>query len=90
MTLPVRVTLVEVGPRDGLQNVPSVPGTAAKVGFIDRLSEAGLPVIEVGAFVDPRRVPAMADSEAVALAITRRPGLGTNVVRRLVSRTVFL
>jgi len=74
MTLPVRVTLVEVGPRDGLQNVPSVPGTAAKVGFIDRLSEAGLPVIEVGAFVDPRRVPAMADSEAVALAITRRPG----------------
>jgi len=74
MTLPPRVTIVEVGPRDGLQNVPSVPGTAAKVRFIDRLSDAGLPVIEVGAFVDPRRVPAMADSEAVVQAITKRPG----------------
>ena len=74
MTLPSRVTSVEVGPRDGLQNNPSVPGTADKVAFIDRLSDAGLPVIEVGAFVDPRRVPAMADSEAVARAIRPRPG----------------
>ena len=74
MTLPSRVTIVEVGPRDGLQNVSSVPATAAKVGFINRLSDAGLPVVEVGAFVDPRRVPAMADSEAVVRAITQRPG----------------
>jgi hydroxymethylglutaryl-CoA lyase len=74
MTLPPRVTIVEVGPRDGLQNVSSVPDTAAKVGFIDRLSDAGLPVVEVGAFVDPRRVPAMADSEAVVRAIAQRPG----------------
>jgi hydroxymethylglutaryl-CoA lyase len=74
MTLPPRVTIVEVGPRDGLQNVSSVPATAAKVGFIDRLSDAGLPVVEVGAFVDPRRVPAMADSEAVVRAIAQRPG----------------
>ena len=74
MTAPARVTVVEVGPRDGLQNVPSVPGTDAKVGFIDRLSAAGAPVVEVGAFVDPRRVPAMADSEAVVRAITQRPG----------------
>jgi len=74
MTLPSRVTIVEVGPRDGLQNVPATPSTAAKVAFIDRLSEAGLPVIEVGAFVDPRRVPAMADTEAVARAVARRPG----------------
>ena len=74
MTLPARVTIVEVGPRDGLQNIPTVPGMAAKVGFIDRLSDAGLPVIEVGAFVDPRRVPAMADSEAVVRGITQRPG----------------
>jgi len=73
MTLPPRVTIVEVGPRDGLQDVSPVPETAAKVGFIDRLSHAGLPVVEVGAFVDPRRVPAMADSEAVARAITQRP-----------------
>ena len=74
MTLPPRVTIVEVGPRDGLQNASSVPDTAAKVGFIDRLSDAGLPVVEVGAFVDPRRVPAMADSEAVVRAIAQRPG----------------
>ena len=74
MTPPARVTLVEVGPRDGLQNIPAVPATSAKVGFIDRLSAAGAPVIEVGAFVDPRRVPAMADTEAVVRAITPRPG----------------
>jgi len=74
MTLPSRVTIVEVGPRDGLQNIASAPATADKVGFVDRLSDAGLPVIEVGAFVDPRRVPAMADSEAVALGIRRHPG----------------
>jgi len=74
MTVPSRVTIVEVGPRDGLQDSPSLPGTAAKVAFIDRLSDAGLPVIEVGAFVDPRRVPAMADSEAVARGIRLRPG----------------
>jgi hydroxymethylglutaryl-CoA lyase len=74
MTVPSRVTIVEVGPRDGLQDSPLVPGTALKVAFIDRLSDAGLPVIEVGAFVDPRRVPAMADSEAVARAIRPRPG----------------
>ena len=74
MTLPPRVTIVEVAPRDGLQDVSPVPETAAKVGFIDRLSHAGLPVVEVGAFVDPRRVPAMADSDAVVRAITQRQG----------------
>jgi isopropylmalate/homocitrate/citramalate synthase len=75
MTLPSRVTVVEVGPRDGLQNIPAVLATAAKVAFIDRLSDAGLPVVEVGAFVDPRRVPAMADTEAVVRAIRQRPGV---------------
>jgi hydroxymethylglutaryl-CoA lyase len=74
MRLPPRVTLVEVGPRDGLQDLSSPPRTADKIAFIDRLSEAGVPVVEVGAFVHPRRVPAMADSEAVALGIARRPG----------------
>ncbi len=74
MTLPSRVTIVEVGPRDGLQNVPAVPGTAEKITFIDRLSDAGLPAVEVGAFVDPRRVPAMADTEAVFQAIRQRAG----------------
>jgi len=74
MTFPSRVTVVEVGPRDGLQNVPTVPGTAEKAAFVDRLSDAGLAVIEVGAFVDPRRVPAMADSADVFRAIRQRPG----------------
>jgi hydroxymethylglutaryl-CoA lyase len=74
MKLPTRVTVVEVGPRDGLQNVPSVPATAAKTAFIDLLSAAGLPVVEVGAFVDPRRVPAMADSDAVVRGIAPRQG----------------
>jgi hydroxymethylglutaryl-CoA lyase len=75
MSPPARVTVVEVGPRDGLQNIPAVPATDAKVGFIDRLSAAGAPVVEVGAFVDPRRVPAMADTEAVVRAIAQRPGV---------------
>jgi len=74
MTLPSRVTVVEVGPRDGLQNDPAAVSAADKIAFVDRLSGAGLPVIEIGAFVSPRWVPAMADSEAVALGITRRPG----------------
>ena len=74
MTLPARVTIVEVGPRDGLQNVPAAPGTDDKVAFIDRLSDAGLPAIEVGAFVDPGRVPAMADSGDVVRAIRQRTG----------------
>ncbi|MFO7693016.1 MAG: hydroxymethylglutaryl-CoA lyase, partial [Vicinamibacterales bacterium] len=74
MRLPPRVTLVEVGPRDGLQDLSSPPHTIHKIAFIDRLSEAGVPVVEVGAFVHPRRVPAMADSEAVVRGITMRPG----------------
>jgi len=74
MILPPRVTIVEVGPRDGLQNVAAAPAANVKAGFIDRLSETGLLVIEIGAFVDPRRVPAMADSADVARQIMRRPG----------------
>jgi isopropylmalate/homocitrate/citramalate synthase len=68
------VAVVEVGPRDGLQDTEPAPATVDKVAFIDRLSEAGVPVVEVGAFVNPRRVPAMTDSEAVFLGIRQRPG----------------
>jgi hydroxymethylglutaryl-CoA lyase len=75
MTLPSRVTIAEVGPRDGLQNDPAALATADKIGFVDRLSDAGLPVIEVGAFVSPRWVPAMTDTEAVARGIRRHPGI---------------
>ena len=68
------MTIVEVGPRDGLQNDPAAVSTADKIEFVDRLTDAGLPVVEIGAFVSPRWVPAMADTEAVAQGIRRRPG----------------
>lgn len=67
--------IVEVGPRDGLQNETALVPTATKVTLIDRLGAAGLTVIEAGAFVSPRWVPQMADSAAVLHAITRRPGV---------------
>jgi isopropylmalate/homocitrate/citramalate synthase len=70
-----RVTIVEVGPRDGLQNEKAVVPTADKVAFVDRLSAANLPVIEVAAFVSPKWVPQMADAEAVFAGIQRRPGV---------------
>jgi isopropylmalate/homocitrate/citramalate synthase len=73
--LPERVTIVEVGPRDGLQNEAHTVATRAKVQFIDLLSAAGCPVIEIGAFVSPRWVPQMADTSAVAAAIRRVPGI---------------
>jgi hydroxymethylglutaryl-CoA lyase len=72
---PSRVTVVEVGPRDGLQNEAAVVGTADKVAFVNHLSAAGLPVIEVSAFVSPRWVPQMADADEVFAGITRRPGV---------------
>lgn len=71
---PAHVTVVEVGPRDGLQNEAAAIATADKVGFVDRLSHAGLPVVEVSAFVSPRWVPQMADAGEVFAGITRRPG----------------
>ncbi len=75
MTSPARVTLVEVGPRDGLQNEAGVLTTDEKVRFIDALSASGHQRIEVSAFVSPRWVPQMADAEAVFAAIARRPGV---------------
>ncbi len=69
------VTLVEVGPRDGLQNESATLSTADKVGFIDRLSDTGLNAIEITAFVSPRWVPQMSDAAEVATTITRRPGV---------------
>jgi hydroxymethylglutaryl-CoA lyase len=68
------VTIVEVGPRDGLQNEAVAVSTADKVEFVNRLSAAGLPVIEVSAFVSPKWVPRMADAAAVFAGIVKRPG----------------
>src|SRR3954470_24138867 len=70
-----RVTVVEVGPRDGLQNEQVVVSTADKIEFVNRLSAAQLPVIEVGAFVSPKWVPQMADAADVFAGITRAPGI---------------
>ncbi|MBL8258199.1 MAG: hydroxymethylglutaryl-CoA lyase [Candidatus Competibacteraceae bacterium] len=75
MTLPARVKLVEVGPRDGLQNEPKILDVATKVALIDRLGRAGLRVIEAASFVSPKWVPQMADSAAVLAALQRRPGV---------------
>jgi hydroxymethylglutaryl-CoA lyase len=69
-----KVTVVEVGPRDGLQNESATVSTADKIAFVDKLSAANLPVIEVSAFVSPKWVPQMADAEQVFAGITRRPG----------------
>jgi isopropylmalate/homocitrate/citramalate synthase len=73
INLPNQVTVVEVGPRDGLQNEAAAIGTADKIAFVDRLSAAGLPVVEVTAFVSPKWVPQMADAGDVFGGITRRP-----------------
>jgi len=74
MRYPSRVTVVEVGPRDGLQNEAATISTPDKVAFIDKLSDAGAPVIEVSSFVSPKWVPQMADAAEVFAAIRRRPG----------------
>jgi len=66
--------IVEVAPRDGLQNERALIATADKIAFIDRLSDAGLGVIEVSAFVSPKWVPQMADAAEVFAGIRRRPG----------------
>jgi hydroxymethylglutaryl-CoA lyase len=68
------VKIVEVGPRDGLQNEATALSTYEKVAFVNALSNAGLPVIEAAAFVSPKWVPQMADAADVFAAIDRRPG----------------
>jgi hydroxymethylglutaryl-CoA lyase len=68
-----RITVVEVGPRDGLQNEAEHLSTADKIAFVDLLSAAGFPIIEVSAFVNPKRVPQMADAAEVFAGIRRNP-----------------
>jgi hydroxymethylglutaryl-CoA lyase len=72
---PDRVKIVEVGPRDGLQNEPRVVDTPTKIAFINRLSATGLTAIEVTSFVHPTSIPQLADAEAVVRGITRRAGV---------------
>ena len=75
MTLPARVRIVEVGPRDGLQNESSPISVETRVKLVNMLAESGLPVVETGSFVNPKWVPQMASSEEVFELIERRPGV---------------
>ena len=78
--LPARVTLVDVGPRDGLQNEKQAVDTAHKVELVHRLQAAGLREVEVTSFVSPKWVPQMGDNAAVMAGLQRRPGVRYSVL----------
>ena len=80
MKLPPRVKLVDVGPRDGLQNEAQTVPAAVKIGLVQRLQEAGLTEIEVTSFVSPKWVPQMADNAEVMAGITRNAGVRYSVL----------
>jgi hydroxymethylglutaryl-CoA lyase len=80
MKLPPRVKLVDVGPRDGLQNEKQPVPTQVKVGLVERLQDAGLAEIEVTSFVSPKWVPQMADNAEVMAGIRRKPGVRYSVL----------
>ena len=86
-----RIDIVEVGPRDGLQSEPGVLPTAAKIEFIERAIAAGIRRVEVTSFVNPKRVPQMADAEAVLEGLPRREGvhyIGLVLNRRGLERAI--
>ena len=80
MKLPSPVKIVEVGPRDGLQNEPTAVSAATKIELIHRLQDAGIRVIEATAFVSPKWVPQMADNAEVMAGIRRRPDVSYPVL----------
>jgi hydroxymethylglutaryl-CoA lyase len=80
MRLPKQVRMVEVGPRDGLQNEARTLPAATKVALIERLAEAGLAVVEAGSFVSPKWIPQMADTAAVLAGLKRKPGVAYPVL----------
>ena len=79
-TLPAQVTIVEVGPRDGLQNEAQTIPVEVKVELVDRLTDAGFRAIEVTSFVSPKWVPQMADGAEVMARIRRQPGVVYSVL----------
>ena len=79
-TLPRRVAIVEVGPRDGLQNEKSPITTDMRIELCDRLTDAGFPNIEAGSFVSPKWVPQMADTAELMRRIRRKPGVTYSVL----------
>jgi hydroxymethylglutaryl-CoA lyase len=80
MAMPSQVRIVEVGPRDGLQNEKAIIGTADKITLIDRLSATGLRTIEATSFVSPKWIPQLADAAEVFSGIQRRPGVSYPVL----------
>jgi hydroxymethylglutaryl-CoA lyase len=80
MPYPKRVTMVEVGPRDGLQNEKTAVPTEIRIELIERLADAGLPVVEAGSFVSPKWVPQMADTGEVMQRMRRRKGVSYPVL----------
>ena len=80
MSIPSRVKLVDVGPRDGLQNEKQPVPAAVKIELVHRLQEAGLKEIEVTSYVSPKWVPQMADNAEVMAGIVRRPGVRYSVL----------
>ncbi len=78
--MPSKVRIVEVGPRDGLQNEKATVSAEAKIDLINKLSETGLKTIEAGAFVSPKWVPQMADTDKVYAAINKKPGVNYPVL----------
>jgi hydroxymethylglutaryl-CoA lyase len=80
MSLPQRVRIVEVGPRDGLQNEKGEVPTKIKIDLIERLAAAGLPAVEATAFVSPKWIPQMADHTEVLEGIRREPGVSYPVL----------
>lgn len=72
---PPRIEIVDVGPRDGLQSQPTLVDTATKIEFITRLVDAGVRRLEVASFVNPKRVPQMADADEVIARLPRRDGV---------------
>jgi len=80
MTLPQAVRIVEVGPRDGLQNEPTSLAPIERIALIERLADAGLASVEAGAFVSPKWVPQMAGSDAVLHGLKRKRGVAYPVL----------
>jgi hydroxymethylglutaryl-CoA lyase len=80
MHLPKQVRMVEVGPRDGLQNEAAIVPAATKIALIEQLTAAGLAVVEAGSFVSPKWIPQMADTAEVLAGLRRKPGVAYPVL----------
>ncbi|HXE15827.1 MAG TPA: hydroxymethylglutaryl-CoA lyase [Stellaceae bacterium] len=80
MNLPKRARMVEVGPRDGLQNEAATVPAATKIALIEKLADAGLKTVEAGSFVSPKWIPQMADTAEVLAGLRRAPGVSYPVL----------